>query len=583
MTIVLALFGALAVCLFGMKMMSESLQRVAGARLRDLLGRITSNRFKGVLTGMVVTSVIQSSTATTVMVVSFVSASLMTLTQAIGVIMGANIGTTLTGWIIATFGFKFKMAAVALPAAGVGLLLGYLRSQKAKEWGDALLGLGLLFLGIGLLKESIPPLEDPAQLDFLKSLAQHGFLSILLFVFVGCALTVIFHSSAATMALTLTMAAMGWISFEIAVAVVLGENIGTTATANLAAIGSSTEAKRAARVHLLFNVIGVIWSLALMNLYLLPIVDWLVPGDRHVDLLALHNDPKALAAASGVITLKLAAVHTVFNVTNTLLMLPFVKQLEKIVTRWVPSRGAGKSRLQYLTPMGIEAPELLLIQAGKEMQHMTEVVRSMFGDAMRILTNAGDKMGPLVQATIEKEDEVDDLEREISEILTRSTTSGTPPQTARKIAEMMENTHRLERIGDHCSVLVRIARRNLETGSRFVDADLEKLKGLGQLVDEALANLGSYVSGGVGAAAVSEEIEQRVDQTRRHLRADHIERMKITTEGVQANLAFLDAITHLEEVADRVVGIIRRSEQTRREAGERAFGEAPMAQPGTAA
>ena len=562
--IIVALFGALGVLLLGMKMMSEALQRVAGNRLRDLLGRLTSNRVKGVLTGLAVTSIIQSSTATTVMVVSFVAAELMTLTQAIGVIMGANIGTTATGWIVSFVGFKMDVNAVALPVAGVGVCLGYMRSPKLKEWGGALLGFGLLFLGLGLLKDTVPPL-DSAQVAFVDGLTRYGFFSVLLFVGIGTSLTVLFHSSSATMALTLTMAAMGWISFELSVAMILGENIGTTLTANLAAIGASTEAKRAARVHTLFNVFGVMWSLALMHVYLLPIVDWMVPGDPYVDLGALTPGSKAHAAGSSVVTLHLAAVHTVFNLTNTLLMLPLVRQLERVVKWWVPGKEKGRSRLHFLTPAGVEAPELLMIQAGKEMQHMTEVVRSMFADAMHILIRPDKKLGALVEATIEKEDEVDELEREISEILTRSTTSATPQATARKIADMAQNTHRLERIGDHCSVLVRIARRNHDAGIAFPPQYVEELDGLGALVDESLENLGRYLAGDESCAAASEELERRVDLMRRQLRANHLERMKETTEGVQRELSFLDAITHLEEVADRVVGIIRRAELTRRE------------------
>ncbi|HEY0840053.1 MAG TPA: Na/Pi cotransporter family protein [Vulgatibacter sp.] len=566
--IILALFGALGVLLLGMKLMSESLQRVAGNRLRDLLGRITSNRVKGVLTGLTVTSIIQSSTATTVMVVSFVAAELMTLTQAIGVIMGANIGTTATGWIVSLVGFKLNVNAIALPAAGLGVILGYMRSPKLKEWGGAMLGFGLLFMGLGLLKDTVPPLDGPDQIAFVRNLTQYGFGSTLLFVAIGTLLTVLFHSSSATMALTLTMAAMGWLSFELSVAMILGENIGTTVTANLAAIGASTEAKRAARVHFLFNVFGVLWSLALMDVYLLPLVDWIVPGTPYVNLGAMEKGSKAFLAASSVVTLHLAAVHTVFNITNTAVMLPFVRQLERVVTWWVPGKEKGRSRLHFLTPAGVEAPELLIIQAGKEMQHMTEVVRSMFADAMHVLIQPDKQLGALVARTEEKEDEVDELEREISEILTRSTTSATPQGTARKIAEMAQNTHRLERIGDHCSVLVRIARRNHESGNVFPDQYVEELRGLAALVDESLENLGRYLAGEEASVASSEEIESRVDQLRRQLRANHLERMKETTEGVQRELAFLDAITHLEEVADRVVGIIRRSEQTRREVAE---------------
>lgn len=550
-----------------MKLMSDGLQRVAGQRLRVLLGKMTSTRVTGVLTGVGITAIIQSSTATTVMVVGFVSAGLLTLTQAIGVIMGANVGTTLTAWLVSLLGFNVKISTFALPAIGIGMILGFMPGQKKKDWGEALLGFGLLFLGLALLKDSIPPINDPGHLAFIQTLSGYGFLSILIYVLIGTLLTLVLQSSSATMTLTLTMAAMGWLPYEMAVAMVLGENIGTTATANLAAIGASTDAKRAARVHLLFNVFGVMWALVLWNIYLLPMVDWLVPGDPTIDVMGLQDDPKALGAASVVITTHLAAIHTIFNITNTVLMLPLVRQLETIVTRWVPSKATGEPRFRFLSPTGVEAPELLIIQAGKEMQHMTEVVREMYRDVLFILTRPDEKLGDLVEATVQREDLVDELEEGISEILTRSTTSGASAPTARRVADMIQNVHRLERIGDHCMVLLRIARRVHESGAPFREEDVADLKSLGALVDESLENLGRYLSGENGEAVRrSEELEVRVDATRRELRAHRIEAMKASTEGVQSQLAFLDTITHLEEVADRVVGIIRQAEATRRAA-----------------
>lgn len=554
----LELLGALGVFLLGMKIMSEALQRAAGSKLKSWLGLMTANRFAGVLSGVGITAVVQSSSATTVMVVSFVSAGLLTLQQAIGVIMGANIGTTMTGWIVSLLGFQVKIGAFALPAVGVGTVLTFMRGERKKQWGEVLLGFGLLFLGIGLLKDSVPTLEGPEQLAFVRGLTEHGFLSVLLFVGIGTVLTLVLQSSSATMALTLTMTALGWLPYEAAVGMILGENIGTTATATLATIGAPVNARRAARVHVLFNLFGVVWALALLNIYLLPVVDALVPGDPHA----------TEAAASGVITNHLAAVHTLFNVTNTLLMLPLVRQLEAIVTRWIPDRvQKGPSRLRYITPAGIETPEILIVQAGEEMQHMTEVVREMFDDAVKILTHPDEKLGTLVNETLAKEQVVDDLEREISEVLTDSTSAGTSPATARQIAEMIQNTHRLERIGDHCSVLVRIARRNYDTNSRF-DADaVSEISRLGALVDEALTNLGAYLAGDRAAAARSEELELQVDGLRRELRNHHIERMKAQTgEQIQSQLAYLDTLTHLEEIADRAVGIIRLAESTRRAA-----------------
>jgi len=550
----LELLGALGVFLLGMKLMSEALQRAAGNQLKRWLGLMTANRFAGVLSGIAITSVLQSSSATTVMVVSFVSAGLLSLTQAIGVIMGANIGTTMTGWIVSLLGFKVSIGAFALPAVGIGTILGFMRGERKKQWGEVLLGFGLLFLGIGLLKDSVPELSQD-QLGFVRGLGDHGFGSVLIFVGVGTVLTVILQSSSATMTLTLTMSAMGWLPYESAVAMILGENIGTTATANLAAIGMPVDARRAARVHLLFNLFGVIWALALFNVYLLPLADAIVPGDPHVNG----------AGAAGVITTHLAAIHTIFNLTNTVILLPAVQLLARLVTAWVPDKKQERpSRLVFLSPAGIETPEILLVQAGEEMRHMTDEVRQMFADAMKILTHPEEKLGPLVEKTLHQEQVVDDLEEQISAILTDSTSAGTSPSTARRIGEMIQNTHRLERIGDHCAVLVRIARRTRESGHVFAEADVADLAALGKLVDQALENLGAYLAGDQKAAARAEEIERSIDELRRTLREKHIEQLKVLSgDQIRPQLGLLDMLTHLEEVGDRAVGIIRLSERTR--------------------
>ena len=269
-----------------------------------------------------------------------------------------------------------------------------------------------------------------------------------------------------------------------------------------------------------------------------------------------------------MITTHLAAIHTIFNLTNTLIMLPAVNLLARLVTAWVPDRKqAPPSRLVFLSPAGIETPEILLVQAGEEMRHMTDEVRQMFGDAMKILTHPDEKLGPLVEQTLQREQIVDDLEEQISAILTDSTSAGTSPATARRIGEMIQNTHRLERIGDHCAVLVRIARRTRETGHVFDEADVADLAALGQLVDRSLDNLGAYLAGNAAAAGKAEEIERQIDELRRTLREKHIEQLKVLSgDQIRPQLGLLDMLTHLEEVGDRAVGIIRLSERTRRAA-----------------
>ena len=547
-----------------MKLMSEALQKVAGDKLKSLLNRMTTNRLSGVFTGFGVTSVVQSSSATTVMVVSFVAAGLLTLTQAIGVIMGANIGTTVTGWLVAVLGFKVKISAFALPAIGIGFGMTFLKSPSYRGVGETLVGFGLLFLGLSLMKEAVPSIDDPTQLAWLRHLSDYGFGSVLIFLGVGTALTVVLQSSSATMSFTLTLAALGWIQYDMAVAMVLGENIGTTATANIAAIGASTEAKRAARAHTVFNLIGVAWALALMNVYLLPMVDWLAPGDPNINPAALGGDEAARAQAAGIITIHLAAAHTLFNVTNTALLLPFVGALERFVRAWVPEPSPAKiiRRTKYLTSVHIETPELLLVQAGRELQHMTDVARAMFRDAMEIVTNPDRDLGHLVTPTLEREQLCDELEREITDQLAMTSRAATTSATAREIAALIQNTHRVERIADHCAVLVRIAQRNFAAGRRFSDQDIAELRDLGALVDRALQNLGAYLADGATAKR-AEEIEQEIDHTRRMLRTRHIDNMKTLQEDLQTGLAFLDTITHMEEIGDRVTGIVRLSEVAR--------------------
>jgi phosphate:Na+ symporter len=565
MSIVLGLLqlaGALAVFLLGMKIMSEGLQKVAGSRLKSWLGKITGNRFSGVLTGVGITLVVQSSTATTVMVVGFVSAGLLTLTQSIGVIMGANIGTTMTAWMVSLLGFKLNITAFALPMVGIGFPLTFMRGARPKQYGETLIGFGLLFLGLGLIKDSVPTIDDPDQIGFVAQLAEYGFLSLGLFVLIGTVLTIALQSSSAATTLTLTLAALGWIPYEMALAMILGENIGTTITANLAALGGTTDAKRAARTHLFFNLVGVTWALLLFKPVLMPVVDMLAPGNPDIDFAGLQDDALALAAASGVVTIHLAVFHTLFNITNTLLMLPFVHPLERLIRRWVPDRD-GKPKLRYLSSALIETPELLVVQASKEMQHMTEVVREMFGAAMFILMNPDKKLGSLVEDTLAKEEVCDELEKEIVAHLTMTARAATSAAAARKIAELIQNTHRLERIADHCAVLVRIAQRIHASDQYFDEVDMNDLRDLGDLVDQALENVGNYMVGRSSAEA-AEIIESRIDEMRRSLRGRHIQRMRDSADYLETELAFLDAITHLEEIGDRAVGIVRLAEKTRR-------------------
>ncbi len=558
--LLLELLGALGVFLVGMKMMSEGLQKVAGSQLKRMVGAVTGNRFSGVLTGLAVTCAVQSSSATTVMVVSFVTAGLLSLTQAIGVIMGANIGTTMTGWLVALLGFKVKITAFALPAIGFGFGMTFLRGARRKQIGETLIGFGLLFLGLSLLKSSVPDV-DGEQMAWVARFANGSFVSTLVFVGIGSILTVLLQSSSATMTLTLTLAALGILPYELAAAMVLGENIGTTATANLAAIGGPAAAVRAARAHFIFNMVGAAWAVALMGVFLLPVVDQVLPGSPSVDFTALQDDPDALGTARTIVTTHLAAFHTLFNVLNTAMMLPLVGHLERLVTRWVPDR-AERTESKYLVPALVETPELLLVQVSKEIERMTEIAAGMFADVQHILDNPKESLGSMVEDILEREDLLDKLEIEVSGYLTRVARAATSAVAARKIVELASNSHKLERIGDHCAVLVRIAVRLREKDTHLSDLERARVSRMGAAVTESLENLKRYLASG-GAAQHAEELEDRIDALRRELRAQEIDRLRQGDgEQVRTSLALLDVFTEMEGIGDRAVSIVRRTEVT---------------------
>ena len=375
---ILRLFGSLGLFLFGMKVMSDALMSLAGDKMRKILASMTSNRFLGILTGFVITSVIQSSSATTLMVVSFSNASLLTLMESISVIMGANIGTTITAWLITILGFKVSMSAIALPLVGLGFLFTFAKKENLKNWGGFIIGFAILFIGLQFLKDAVPDIkQNPEILEFLKRYTDSGFWSILLFLAIGTLLTIIIQSSSATMALTLIMTAQGWIPFPLAAAMVLGENIGTTITANLAAIVANFNAKRTARAHLIFNIIGVIW--VLLGFYpFLNFIEWLVD-------LTGSESPYLNAAA---IPVALSLFHTSFNIINTFVLVWFIRPIAKIVEKMVPAKAEPKKEIdepKYLSEKVLNYPETLLISLLNESKYLfTNAIFEIVAHALNI-------------------------------------------------------------------------------------------------------------------------------------------------------------------------------------------------------
>lgn len=374
----LQLFGSLGLFLFGMKVMSDSLMDLAGDRMRKILATMTSNRFLGIFTGFSITSVIQSSSATTLMVVSFSNASLLTLAESISVIMGANIGTTITAWLITILGFKVSMSSIALPLVGLGFALNFAKKEHIKKWGLFIIGFSVLFIGLQFLKDAVPDIkENPQILEFLTRYTDLGFWSVLLFLMIGTVLTVIIQSSSATMAITLIMTAQGWIPFELAAAMVLGENIGTTITANLAAVVANYHAKRTARAHLMFNLLGVIWMLILFYPFL-----------RGIDWLAMRTGSDSPYVSAAAIPVAISLFHTVFNITNTFLLVWFVKPIARIVVRLVPEKLEPEKEIdepKFLSPDMAKYPETLIVSLEKESKFLyKETIFEIVAHALNI-------------------------------------------------------------------------------------------------------------------------------------------------------------------------------------------------------
>ncbi|MFA6713316.1 MAG: Na/Pi cotransporter family protein, partial [Bacteroidales bacterium] len=418
---ILSLLGSLGLFLYGMTLMSESLQKVAGNGLRRFLASMTSNPFKRILTGLCVTAIIQSSSATTVMTVSFVNAGLLTLTQSIGVIMGANIGTTVTAWFISLLGFKADVSMISIPLIGLGFAFMMSKKSKTKTIGELIIGFALLFLGLSFMKDSVPDLNSsPEMLTFLKSWTGWGFGSVLIFVGIGTLLTIVLQSSSATVALTLVMINFGWIPFEMAAAMVLGENIGTTITANIAASVGNTSAKRTAMAHTVFNMFGVIWVLALFKPFL-TLISKIVMGlgcaNPFTPFCVTNQIDPALASMTMLYSISM--LHTLFNVTNTLIMVWFVPTIVKIVKWIIPgSKDEEIFRLQYIQGGILSTAELSLDQSKREIVHFAQLMKKQYSYAHEaILLADNDKFNELFNKLEHYEQIADQVEYEIANYL----------------------------------------------------------------------------------------------------------------------------------------------------------------------
>ena len=548
----LKLIGSLGLFLYGMKIMSEGLQKVAGDRLRSILTAMTTNRVTGVLTGVLITALIQSSSATTVMVVSFVNAGLLTLAESISVIMGANIGTTVTAWIISIFGFKVDMAAFALPLLAIALPLIFSGKSNRKSVGEFIFGFSFLFMGLSYLKANAPDLNaNPEMLAFVQNYTDMGFFSILLFLFIGTILTMIVQASAATMAITLIMCANGWISLELGAALVLGENIGTTITANLAALTANTQAKRAALAHFVFNVFGVIWVLIIFHPFM-QMVNWVV------DTFFQSSNPEV------AISYKLSAFHSIFNICNVCILIWGVKLIERTVCALIhPKEEDEEPRLRFITGGMLSTAELSILQARKEIHLFAERTHRMFGMVQDLLHTEKDDDFNKVFSRIEKYENIsDNMELEIANYLNQVSEGRLSSESKLQIRAMLREVTEIESIGDSCYNLARTINRKRQTNQDFTEKQYEHVHFMMKLTDDALAQMIVVVEKPEHQSIdinKSFNIENEINNYRNQLKNQNILDVNNKEYDYQMGVYYMDIIAECEKLGDYVVNVVEAS------------------------
>lgn len=561
---ILTLLGALGMFLYGMNMMSSGLQKAAGNRLRGLLTAMTSSPFKGVMTGLGITSIIQSSSATTVMVVGFVNASLLTLNQAVGVIMGANIGTTVTAWMVSLLGFKADISIFAVPLMAVGFIMSIAKSEKYKNISEFIIGFSLLFLGLSLMKNSVPDLrETPEILSFIRQWTGYGFGSVLIFLVFGTILTLVLQSSSATMALTLIMMSLGWIPFDMAAAMVLGENIGTTITANIAAAVGNPNARRAALAHTFFNVFGVVWALILFRPFLSfigVIITWLgYPNPTLIDYAAgiEAGSAESTAALYGV-----SMLHTLFNTFNTCLLIWFIPLIVRFVT-WAikdkPEDEEQTARLKFINAGPIGTAELALTEAKNEICHFAQICHNGL-DYIRsaVHTTDEDKFEFYRKKLVKYEEIADRIEYEIATFLNALPEENISEDARQQVKAMYKIIGELESLGDAGESISRIlSRRNIHN-KKFTDKQVEKVDTMLSLVSKAyevmISNLQSNENGQAELRrAVDCEIE--INDMRNTLREEEILRLEQNDSEYHSSVYYLDIISEIERMGDFIINI----------------------------
>ena len=558
--IFLKLIGSLALLMYGMKSMSESLQKMAGSQLRHVLQAMTTNRFTGM---MFVTAAVQSSTATTVMTVSFVNAGLLTLAQAISVIMGANIGTTLTAWIMSA-GFSFNITDFVYPAFFIAIILIY--NKRRKNIGDFLFGVAFMFLGLGTLRQTGIDMDlahNQPVLDFFSSFDSDSFITTIVFLLLGSVLTMCVQSSAAIMAITMILCSSGVLPIYQGIALVMGENIGTTVTSNIAAFTANTQARRAAFAHMFFNVFGVIWMLCVFR----PFVDMICSLVGYDENLVPGN--AAFIANAAKLSFVLAAFHTVFNITNTMILIWFIHQIEKIVCRVIkPRRSEDEDdfRLRFISSGILQTPELSVLEARKEIQSFAERIQRMFGMVRELLGTSEDNVFVKLFTRIEKYEGIsDNMEIEIAKYLDQVSDAHLSDETKANIRAMLREISELESIGDSCYNIARTISRKVKSKEDFTERQYEHIHQMFELTDDALSQMNIMLNDRKENLDVNRSfnIENEINNYRNQLKSENINDVNDHLYTYAIGTMYMDIIAECEKLGDYVVNVVEARMGTR--------------------
>lgn len=550
------LIGALALLMFGMKSMSDSLQKMAGPQLRHVLGTMTTNRLTGILSGTLITAAVQSSTATTVMTVSFVNAGLLTLAQAISVIMGANIGTTLTAWIMSA-GFSFNITDFVWPAFFIAIILIY--SKKRKIIGDFIFGISFMFLGLGTLRQTGIDMDlahNQPVLEFFASFDPHSFQTTITFLIIGSILTMCVQSSAAVMAITMILCSTGVLPIYQGIALVMGENIGTTVTSNVAALTANTQARRAAMAHMVFNIFGVLWILCIFHPFIHLVCGW-VGFDDAME----KTDPHFVANATKL-SFVLAAFHTTFNLANTFILVWFIPQIEKLVCKIIrPKKNTDEDdfRLRFIQSGIMKTPEISVLEAQKEIHCFAERIQRMFGMVKTLLDETNEEKFVKLYSRIEKYEGIsDNMEIEIAKYLDQVSDSHLSDETKAKIRAMLREISEIESIGDSCFNIARTLNRRFKGKEDFITSQYEHMHQMMELTDNALTQMNITLVGhkGDNDANLSFNIENEINNYRNQLKSQNINDVNNHLYTYAIGTMYMDIIQECEKLGDYVVNVV---------------------------